>query len=46
MRKIEEQTPNYCEEFSGVFLEGEFRELPPRWKWDHQIDLLEGHTPP
>jgi hypothetical protein len=29
-----------------VFSEDEFRELPPRRKWDHPIDLVEGHRPP
>jgi hypothetical protein len=46
MRKVEEWAPNYCEEFPGVFSEGEFREQPPWQKWDHWIDLLEGHVPP
>jgi hypothetical protein len=29
-----------------VFSEQDFRELPPRRKWDHVIYLKEGHQPP
>jgi hypothetical protein len=46
MRTVEEEMPKYTQEFPKVFSEGEFRGLPPRRKWDHWIDLIEGHTPP
>jgi hypothetical protein len=45
MRNIEE-APKYEEEYPKVFSEEEFRELPPRRKWDHTIELKEGHQPP
>jgi hypothetical protein len=45
MRTIEE-TPQYTKEFPKAFSEGEFRDLPLRRKWDHQIDLADGHIPP
>jgi hypothetical protein len=47
MRVIDEdETPNYEEEFLMVFSANEFRGLPPKRKWDHVIDLMEGHQPP
>jgi hypothetical protein len=42
----EEETLRYVEEFPGVFSEGEFKGLLPQRRWDHQIDLKEGHVPP
>jgi hypothetical protein len=36
----------YDREFSEVFSEESFRELPPRQKWDHSIQLIDGHQPP
>jgi hypothetical protein len=45
MRTLEEETPKYIQEFPKVFSEGEFRGLPLRRKWDHRIDLMEGHSP-
>jgi hypothetical protein len=46
MRSIKEETPNYEKEFPKVFSEDEFRDLPPRRKWDHTIELKEGHQLP
>jgi hypothetical protein len=46
MRSIEEGKPDYEKEFPKVFSEEEFRELPLRRKWDHAIELKEGHQPP
>jgi hypothetical protein len=46
MRSLKEDTPKYKEEFPTVFSEHEFRELPPRRKWDHAIELKENHQPP
>jgi hypothetical protein len=47
MRVINEDAmPNYKKEFPMVFSEDEFRGLPPQRKWDHVIDLEEGHQPP
>jgi hypothetical protein len=45
MRSMEEGKPDYEKEFSQVFSEEEFRELPPRRKWDHIIELKEDHQP-
>jgi hypothetical protein len=46
MRSLQEPKPKYDEEYTSVFLEGEFRGLPPRRKWDHQIELEKEHSPP
>jgi hypothetical protein len=46
MRNMEEGRLDYEKEFPRVFLKEEFRELPPRRKWDHTIELKEGHQPP
>jgi hypothetical protein len=44
IRRIEEK-PRYQELFLRVFLEEAFKELPPHWKWDHAIELVEGSRP-
>jgi hypothetical protein len=46
MRTLANETPNYPEEFEQVFSEEGFKGLPPRRRWDHVIQLKEGHTPP
>jgi hypothetical protein len=47
MRMVnEDRVPDYEKEFPTIFLEDKFRGLPPRRKWDHIIDLNEGHQPP
>jgi hypothetical protein len=45
MKSVEMAVPEYEKEFKAVFLEKEFRGLPPRRKWDHEIRLKEGHEP-
>jgi hypothetical protein len=45
MRMVQEGMPEYIKEFPKVFSECKFRELPPRRKWDHRIDLVDGHSP-
>jgi hypothetical protein len=44
MRSMEE-TPDYPRTYEKVFLEDAFQGLPPRRRWDHQINLAPGHTP-
>jgi hypothetical protein len=39
-------TPDYVKLYPEVFSEEGFENLPPRWPWDHTIDLVEGTVPP
>jgi hypothetical protein len=45
MRALLDGMPNYPELYNEVFLEQAFQDLPPRRVWDHQINLVPGHTP-
>jgi hypothetical protein len=38
-------TPKYSEIFERAFSEDGFKDLPPRQKWDHAINLKDGHGP-
>jgi hypothetical protein len=42
---IAEEPPDYTTIYKEVFSEEAFQELLPRQKWDHQINLVPGHTP-
>jgi hypothetical protein len=42
----EEGMPDYPSLYPSMFSKNGFWELPPRRKWDHAINLVEGHVPP
>jgi hypothetical protein len=45
MRALQQSAPEYQNLFRKVFSEEAFQGLPPRWKWDHQINLVPRHSP-
>jgi hypothetical protein len=45
MRVMQQPVLDYQNLYKKVFLEEAFQGLSPRQKWDHQINLIPGHSP-
>ena len=41
-KKFEEVAPEYVHKYKNIFTKESFDVLPPRWPWDHVIELLPG----